>query len=416
MLCLLLLGLCLLVPATASAADGAEASQASGCVVPKLKKKTLKQARTALRRAGCAVGRVSRKRSSKVRKGRIISIRPAAGRRLKRNAKIAIVVSSGPKLCVVKRRDSKGKLRTVYERRYVYARVRRGGKIRRVIKLKRFRLRAPCSKRCVKQRNGRTVYVKRKKRVTVKRRVRGKVRLVRVVRRVRVPVLVKCPRAAGEGEVLGTPVRITLRDGSFATLDFGHFTRRATLSGQVRGYSPGRIDIAKDTNIIITSGRIDVAPTAIFIDDECNGEVTAAIRTGSATNATIDTTRQSTATLVGGDITSIVRLKLRAPIELRNGELGCDEPYITTGYTETTLRIPLFGELETSGGFLGVRLNSGTQLLDEFDACLEPGDPTIPCLGFTIPFPFLLRTRVVAELEFGTYGTITDTGPPASGT
>ena len=417
---LALLIVVLALPAGASAQpaaiEGPTAAQAGGCVVPALKKKTLSQARKLLNKAGCRVGKVTRRRSSKVKKGRIISIRPAAKRRLKRNAKVAIVVSSGVKLCVVKRRDSKGKLRTVYERRYVYS----GRGRRRKIVLKRFPLKAPCSKRCVRTRNGKTVYVKRKKLVTVKRRVRvggratKRFKLVRVRKTVRVPVLIKCPKASSEGEILGTPITITLREGSFATLDFGAFTRRANLTGQVKGFAPGRIDISKDTSFTITRGKINVAPTAVFIDDECFGEVTAAIRTGKDTHAEVNTSRTSTGSLVGGDITSVVYLRLKAPIELRNGEEGCFNPYITTGYTETELRIPLFGELETSGGFLGINLNSGTQLLDEFDACLEPGDPTRPCSGFSIPFPFLLRTRVVAELAFGTYTTIdTSTGEPA---
>ena len=407
------------VPSAYAQEPGAQAS-AKRCKVPKLAKKTLKSAKRALKRAGCRTGKVVKRPSSRIRKGRIVSSRPGAGRRLAPGAKVRLVLSQG-RFCVVKRRDSKGKLRTVYETSYAYKTVRRRGKRVRTIVKKKRAMTAPCNKRCVKQRTVggklRTVYTRKTKVVIVKRRIKGRVKkgalrykLVRVRKRVRVPVLTKCTAGGAGGDVLGTPIKITLREGSFATLDFGAFTRRANLTGTIRGYAPGRIDIAKDTNLFLTRGTINVAPTAIFIDDECFGEVSAAIRTGEATNATIDTSRSSTATLIGGDITSVVALRLRAPLELRNGEEGCGNPYLTTGYTETRLRVPLFGELDTSRGFLGIDVTSASQLLDQFDACLELGDERTPCAGFSIPFPFLLRTKVVAELSFGSYGVIEDTG------
>jgi PASTA domain-containing protein len=413
-----LLSLALLLGATSSVA-----SAQSSCKVPRLAKKTLAAAKKALKKAGCATGKIERRPSSRVRKGRVVSTSPGAGKRLPAGAKVRLVVSQG-RFCVVKRRNSKGKLVTVFTTTYAYKTVKRGGKRVRTIVKKKVRLTAPCAKRCVKQKtvNGklRIVYKKVTKVVVVKRKIKGfvpkgalKYKLVKVRKRVSTPVLIKCTASSGSGDILGTPITITLKEGSFATLDFGTFTRRAPLSGEVKGYSPGRIDIAKDTNFVITRGTINVAPTAIFIDDDCFGDVTAAIRTGSATKAIIDSSRESTGTLIGGDITSVVALRLRAPIELRDGEEGCEKPYLTTGYTETRLRVPLFGELDTSGGFLGIVLNSSTQLLDQFDACLGLGDPETPCSGFSIPFPFLLRTHVVAELSFGSYGLI-DTGAAGS--
>jgi hypothetical protein len=403
-------------PASFAADPGDATAAAKTCKVPKLKKKTLSAAKKALKKAGCRTGKVQRRPSSKVKKGRVVSSRPGAGKKLKPGAKVALVVSQG-RFCVVKRRDSKGKLRTVYETSYAYKTIKRGGKRVRTIVKKKRAMTAPCSKRCVKQKTSggklRVVYTKKTKVVIVKRKIKGKVKkgalkykLVRVRKKVKVPVLVKCSATSGEGDILGTPITINLKDGSYATLDFGAFTRRANLTGFVKGYAPGRIDISKDTSFVLTRGKIDVAPTAVFIDDECFGDVTAAIRTGAATNATIDTSRSSTGTLIGGDITSTVALRLRAPLELRNGEEGCDDPYLTTGYTETRIRVPLFGELDTSKGFLGINVVSSTQLLDQFDACLELGDENTPCAGFSIPFPFLLRTNIVAELEFGKYGLI----------
>jgi hypothetical protein len=54
-------------------------SQPIKCVVPRLKGKTLRAAKKALSRAHCALGKVRRAYSSKVRKGRVISQRPGPG-------------------------------------------------------------------------------------------------------------------------------------------------------------------------------------------------------------------------------------------------------------------------------------------------------------------------------------------------
>jgi beta-lactam-binding protein with PASTA domain len=64
------------------------------CVVPRLKGKTVAKARTLLRRAHCALGRVSYARS-RVRRGLIVSQRPGAGAARLRGTKVKVVVSLG---------------------------------------------------------------------------------------------------------------------------------------------------------------------------------------------------------------------------------------------------------------------------------------------------------------------------------
>ena len=66
-----------------------------GCVVPKLRGDSLGAAKRALRRAHCALGKVTRKASGKVRKGHVISSRPGKDAHRKRGARIAIVLSRG---------------------------------------------------------------------------------------------------------------------------------------------------------------------------------------------------------------------------------------------------------------------------------------------------------------------------------
>ena len=65
------------------------------CVVPKVHGKTLAAARSSLTRALCKVGTVQRRYSPRVKKGRVISQRPAPRTRLAELAKVNLVVSRG---------------------------------------------------------------------------------------------------------------------------------------------------------------------------------------------------------------------------------------------------------------------------------------------------------------------------------
>jgi hypothetical protein len=97
------------VVVTAANADGARAAasnptsvvvtaqrtQVRRCVVPKLRGKTLRAARAAIRRGSCRMGRVRRRFSSTVKAGRVVAQRPRAGARLAANARVHLVVSKG---------------------------------------------------------------------------------------------------------------------------------------------------------------------------------------------------------------------------------------------------------------------------------------------------------------------------------
>jgi thermitase len=64
------------------------------CKVPRVKGKTVPAAVTALKRAGCKLGPVKRVRS-RVRKGRIVAQRPAAGRLVGKGTPVVVTVSRG---------------------------------------------------------------------------------------------------------------------------------------------------------------------------------------------------------------------------------------------------------------------------------------------------------------------------------
>ena len=65
------------------------------CVVPRLRGLTLTAAKRSLVKRGCALGRVTRAYSKRVRRGRVLLQRPAPGLKLRRGAKVAVVLSRG---------------------------------------------------------------------------------------------------------------------------------------------------------------------------------------------------------------------------------------------------------------------------------------------------------------------------------
>jgi subtilisin family serine protease len=76
------------------AAGGGSNDVVRRCVVPRLRGKTLRAATTAIKRAGCRLGRVKRAKS-RVKKGRVAAQSPAAGRRVARGSKVAVTISRG---------------------------------------------------------------------------------------------------------------------------------------------------------------------------------------------------------------------------------------------------------------------------------------------------------------------------------
>jgi uncharacterized delta-60 repeat protein len=67
------------------------------CKVPNVRGKKLAAAKASIKRARCAVGRVTRKPSNRVKKGRVISQSPKAAKTLPNGSKVKLVVSKGRK-------------------------------------------------------------------------------------------------------------------------------------------------------------------------------------------------------------------------------------------------------------------------------------------------------------------------------
>ena len=303
--------------------------------------------------------------------------------------------------CVAQIRKG-NKLVPVYQKTYVYKYVKTApGKYTRVVKRVRRKVKVSCAKQCVvmKKKKGkrRPVYITKRIKVKIKR---GN-RILTVKRRKRVYKYGRCPATSSNG--LGVPVKINILDGSYANLDFGAFQRQAPVSGAFKGFVPGKIQLASDTQVTLTGGSISIAQTPVFIDDACNGNVSAAIRTGSPTTVGLDPTRTSVATLfASGTVTSVAYTKIHLPLDLRNDDDGCDKPYVSTGYSEFDQTFFLKGKVG-DGGLVALTLTSPPDTLDVV-ACLSQGQPTQPCNGFQIPLPILVSTKLRVAIDLSGKG------------
>jgi beta-lactam-binding protein with PASTA domain len=70
----------------------AKAFAPPSCVVPKVLGKLLANAKTAVTRAHCRVGTITRRQSSARKRGKVVGQSPAAGKRLKNGAKVNLTV------------------------------------------------------------------------------------------------------------------------------------------------------------------------------------------------------------------------------------------------------------------------------------------------------------------------------------
>jgi hypothetical protein len=131
--------------------------------------------------------------------------------------------------------------------------------------------------------------------------------------------------------------------------------------------------------------------------------VSAAIRTGEPTSVSLDPSRSSVATLfASGTVTSTAYTRIHLPLELRNEDTGCDQPYVTTGYSEFAQTFFLKGKVG-DGGLTALTITSAPDTLDVI-ACLAPGQPTQPCNGFQIPLPILVSTKLRVAIDLSGKG------------
>jgi hypothetical protein len=78
-----------------TANHAATAKFTAKCVVPKVVGKTLKKARARIKKAHCRVGKITKKASTKKKKGRVLKQKPKPGKILKPNAKVNLTDGKG---------------------------------------------------------------------------------------------------------------------------------------------------------------------------------------------------------------------------------------------------------------------------------------------------------------------------------
>lgn len=294
------------------------------------------------------------------------------GKTVKRKVKVRVPKKAAcvkTKLCVVKKMNAKGKNVTVYLTRVIKKKVRKNGKVRTV-----------------------------KKRVFVYRIVRRNGKKVKV----KVPKYGACKSSSTTAP--GVPVAVTIRDGSVAHLDFGGFQRDLPLSGSLRGFIQGKgFKLGVDNIISLTSGKIFLAPTGIFIDDVCNGQVSDSIRTDKNTFTEIDPTSTANNVTVKADstVSGLLHMRVQSSLDMRNDDTGCNDPYFTTGWTDFSVPLFVKGKLSAGKDGLTTTLTVGETVLDELSACLATGDPNLPCNGFAIPFPAILTADIISTVKIG---------------
>jgi hypothetical protein len=326
----------------------------------------------------------------------------AAPAHLKRSASASQPTASAAATTCVAKIQKGGKLVDLYERYYKYKfkKLKGSKKYKRVIVRARRKLKTSCTRQCaktkVKKGKRYPVYRTVKKKITVKK----KNKLVKAKRKVRVHVWEKCKVSSNSST--GTPVKVTILPGSVVNLDFGAFKREGPLSGQLTGFIPGGYNIGQDNQINLTRGNINLGQTNVFIDDDCNGgQVSAAIRTGTPTAVGLDATRQSISTLTAaGQVTATVYSNIKLPLDLRNDDDGCNQAYITTGYSEFRQTFFVKGKIEKGTGLSRLKLTSPPDPLDVV-ACLSPGPPTSPCNGFQIPLPIIVSLNLTVKIDVG---------------
>lgn len=291
-----------------------------------------------------------------------------------------------------------GKLVTLKVSTYKYKFKRvKGGRFKRTIVKVKVAKKIACSKQCVQVKKVKKKYVSIYSIKKVKVKVKKRGRIVTAKRRQRVYKFGSCKNLPS-AEELGVPVKVSVLAGSYALLDFGSFTRQAPINGTLRGFIPGRFKPNTDVQITLTKASIGIGTTNVFIDDACNGQVSAAIRTGNPTRVLLDASKTSTTTLfASGTATAIVNTRVQVPLDLRNEDTGCNDPYVTTGYGEFTQTFFFRGKVGPKG-LLALQVSSPPDIVNVI-ACLAPGIPTQPCNGFQVPIPILISVKTTVNVD-----------------
>ena len=335
-----------------------------------------------------------------------LALRQSSAKQARAKADAAQVTSGTCVAQIVAKRGKTYTLVALKQTTYKYKFVRKkGGGFRRTIVRVQVAVKRPCaSGACVKARKLRGVY---RPVFTVKLRKVKAVRNGRIVtvrKRGKVYQFGDCATLP-DPELFGTKVHVDILPGSYALLDFDQFQRQAVIKGTLSGFIPGKFKLNSDYKINLTATDLSVGQTNVFIDNECGGVPTATVRTGFPFTVKL---LGSTSGLKAdnysnfyrnGTVTALTNVRIRMPLQLRNGETGCNKDYISTGYSEYDHEFFFSGKLGVKK-LAAVQLNSTKEII-VVNACLQRGLPTQPCQNdiFVVPLPILISTQIIAKVS-----------------
>jgi hypothetical protein len=90
------------------------------------------------------------------------------------------------------------------------------------------------------------------------------------------------------------------------------------------------------------------------------------------------------------------------PLEMRNEDTGCNDPYVTTGYGEFTQTFFFRGKVGPKG-LLALQVSAPPEIV-QVVACLTPGIPTQPCNGFQVPVNVLISVKTTVNVDLSGKG------------
>jgi hypothetical protein len=195
----------------------------------------------------------------------------------------------------------------------------------------------------------------------------------------------------------GTPVTVSVLDGSYTTLDLGRgIVRTFVLSGAFTGYLQDAYQPGQSTAMTLTRGSLAVAPTDV-LTDSCPSP--AISRTNPATSVNLSPNTPSPLEIKpDGTVKLTAHMIIRVVLDLR-GASPCGGPTVTSGYADTPGTVVVTGQIGPAG-LNGFELGSRLFPLP-LRECWTPGDPTKECLGPPSPLWSTGSTHLNVAIKIG---------------
>jgi hypothetical protein len=195
----------------------------------------------------------------------------------------------------------------------------------------------------------------------------------------------------------GTPVTITLLEGSTATLDLGdgQAPRTVPLSGGAAGLILGGYRLNRDNVVRIQAATVKLGAAPVLTD----GCPTPVAAVDPISVLRIDPLKYNNVTIgKDGNVTAAVAAVLRLVLDTRAG--GCPGTVSSTGYATTALIVRPAGTVVPGLGLTTLTLDSPPQWL-QVGGCLTAGSPTLACATAPVPVAATLRTHLVVTMKVG---------------